>query len=215
MKMRLMLSLLYESKVEQAAILRQPQFRPSVAVPARAVSSQQAAPEFNLETSQTRALQNNQQSHFHLLHSLYAECSIPVDPVLQTVQQSNGAQFALMLSLLYESKVEQAAILRQPQFRPSVAVPARAVSSQQAAPEFNLETSQTRALQNNQQSHFHLLHSLYAECSIPVDPVLQTSAADNAAITDNVLQEIAQGQGNATVTREAEKISFASPAQAA
>lgn len=136
-------------------------------------------------------------------------------PLNQSVQQSNSAQFALMLSLLYESKVEQTAALRQSQIQPSLAVQRRSVSGQHATPEFNLETSQTRALQNNQQSHFHLLHSLYAERSIRVDPALQVSSADNAAIADDVLQEIGQSQGNATITREAEKISFASPAQAA
>jgi len=136
-------------------------------------------------------------------------------PLNQSVQQSNGAQFALMLSLLYESKAEQTATLHPSPLQSSMAEQASFVRSQQAAPEFNLETSQTRALQNNQYSHFQLMHSLYAERSIQIDPTLKKTAMDNTANADSVLQEIEQGRGNATVTREAEKISFASSAQAA
>ena len=136
-------------------------------------------------------------------------------PLNQSVQRSNGAQFALMLSLLYESKDEQAAASNPlPSQFPALAE-TTSVSNQLPAPEFNLETSQTRALQNNQQSHFHLLHSLYVERSIRIAPTLQTSAADNAAIANGVLQEINQGLGSARASREAERVSFATPAYAA
>jgi len=130
-------------------------------------------------------------------------------PLNQSVQRSNGAQFALMLSLLYESKVEQAAASNPlPSQFPALAE-TTSVSNQLPAPEFNLETSQTRALQNNQQTHFHLLHSLYAERSTRIDPALQTSTADG------VLQEINQGQGSPSASREAERVSFTTPAHAA
>ena len=132
-------------------------------------------------------------------------------PLNQSVQQANGAQFALMLSLLFESKLEStAAMASQPSSAAFIAQP-----FQQHPPEFNLETSQTRALQNRQHSHFQLMHSLYAERSTRVDQALQGFATDGSVETDAVLQEIEQRRGNATVNREAEKIRFSNPSQAA
>lgn len=132
-------------------------------------------------------------------------------PLNQSVQQANGAQFALMLSLLYESKLEQGARSTHFQSRVPASTETAAFIEQQAAPEFNLETSQTRALLNNQQSHFQLMHSLYAERSLPVDSL----PAGNISTAEDVLQEINQGNASQRVTQEAERVRFANSAQAA
>lgn len=132
-------------------------------------------------------------------------------PLNQSVQQANGAQFALMLSLLYETKIEQASAATHFQSRVPSFSESNATIEQQAEPEFNLETSQTRALFNNQQAHFQLMHSLYAECSLPVDSI----PAVNASMAEGVLQEINQGNASHRVTQEAERVRFSNAAQAA
>lgn len=149
------------------------------------------------------------------IESLQTNSSNITLPLNHSVQQSNGAQFALMLSLLYESKVEQAGATNNLQAQFASAIDARSASNQLSAPEFNLETSQTRALQNNHQSHFHLLHSLYAERSTQTDHSQQVSATNNAAIAEGVLQEINQGQGSAKMFQQAERVNLAAPAHAA
>ena len=132
-------------------------------------------------------------------------------PLNQSVRQANGAQFALMLSLLYESTIQQERAQTHFQSRVPSFAETTATNEQQSAPEFNLETSQTRALLNNQQSHFQLMHSLYAERPLPIDSVL----SGNAAIAEGGLQEINQGSTSHRVTQEAERVSFANTAPAA
>jgi hypothetical protein len=130
-------------------------------------------------------------------------------PLNQSVQQANGAQFALMLSLLFESKLESTvAMVSQTSSAGFIAQPIR-----QHPPEFNLETSQTRALNNHQYSHFQLMHSLYAERSTKVDQALDAFVTYGSAETNTVVQEIEHRRGNETVNREAEKIRFAAPSQ--
>lgn len=143
--------------------------------------------------------------------ALQANSSNITLPLNQSVQQSNGAQFALMLSLLFESRgqqVQQTALSAAP-LQAVSAAPVSPVISQQ---DFNLETSLTRALTNNQAHHFNLLHSLYAEHSIAIDQAGQKNGFAHLDVTGGVLQEIQQGQppANAVLANEAEKISFAS-----
>ena len=127
-------------------------------------------------------------------------------PLNQSVQQANGAQFALMLSLMmesYSSSVVTPVSAVQPVAASSVKVP-------QTSPNFNLETFQSRALQQNQMHHFHLLHSLYEERVMPVDKALHMAGNHNADMTDAVLKEIEQGySANPMLGRESEKVSFA------
>jgi len=127
-------------------------------------------------------------------------------PLNQSVQQANGAQFALMLSLMMESHPSSAVTsvsAVQPFVSSSVNIP-------QTSPDFNLETFQSRALQKNQMHHFHLLHSLYEERVMSVDDALQMTGNNNADIADAVLQELEQGHSaNPMMRRESEKVSFA------
>lgn len=127
-------------------------------------------------------------------------------PLNQAVQQSNGAQFALMLSLLFESQV------RQP-----VALPAEPPRERvQPAPQhFNLENSLNQALQNNQPHQFNLLRSLYAERVLANSRL--DAVSDGGDFADSVLNEIEQGYqpGNATLGKEAQKISLAATPAAA
>lgn len=127
-------------------------------------------------------------------------------PLNQAVQQSNGAQFALMLSLLFESQV------RQP------AAPSAERSIERVEPtaqNFNLENSLNQALQNNQPHQFNLLRSLYAE-RVLANSRLDT-VSDSGDIADSVLNEIEQGYqpGNTTLGKEAQKISLAATPAAA
>ncbi|EGG98787.1 hypothetical protein imdm_1911 [gamma proteobacterium IMCC2047] len=123
-------------------------------------------------------------------------------PLNQSIQQANGAQFALMLSLMMESLPVSASRAVQ-----RVATPVNV--AEQPVKNFNLEMSQTRALQNHQMHHFHLLHSLYEERVMPVDTVLQQTKAD-LGLVDEVLQGIEGSRSIDPVTgREAEKVSFA------
>lgn len=122
-------------------------------------------------------------------------------PLNQSVQQTNGAQFALMLSLLYESRVDQPAASAGAQTGTSTISEKAAMP---VAPQFNLETSQTRALFSNQQAHFQLMHSLYAERAMTVDVI----SAGGINGVENVLQEINQGNENQRVTQEAERVRF-------
>ncbi len=123
-------------------------------------------------------------------------------PLNQSIQQANGAQFALMLSLMMESLPVSASRAVQ-----RVATPVNV--SEQPVKNFNLEMSQTRALQNHQMHHFHLLHSLYEERVMPVDVVLQQAKVDHE-LADEVLQGI---EGSRLIDpvagQEAEKVSFA------
>ena len=126
-------------------------------------------------------------------------------PLNQSVQQANAAQFAMMLSLMMESR---------PASAPSVSavqpVGLSAVAAPQAPPNFNLETSQTRALEQNQMHHFHLMHSLYEERVMSVDEALQLATNGSSGVADAVLREIGQGHSAGPMTgREAEKVSFA------
>lgn len=127
-------------------------------------------------------------------------------PLNQSVQQANGAQFALMLSLMMEShssSVVTPVFAVQPVAASSVNVP-------QTSPNFNLETFQSRALQQKQMHHFHLLHSLYEERAMPVDKALHMAGNHNADMTDAVLKEIEQGHSvSPMMGRESEKVSFA------
>jgi len=127
-------------------------------------------------------------------------------PLNQSVQKANGAQFALMLSLMMESHPSSAVTsvsAVQPVVSSSVNIP-------QSSPDFNLEVSQNRALQQNKMHHFHLLHSLYEERVMPVDAALQMVSGSNTDIAGAVLQEIEQGHSaNRMMGRESEKVSFA------
>ena len=124
-------------------------------------------------------------------------------PLNRSVQQANGAQFALMLSLIMESKssvsnVMGAAVL--PHQGGIVEVP--------PASDFNIETTQSQSLQLNQVAHFNLLRSLYEERTIPVDRSLLVKQ-QAPQITDQVLQQIEQGQSSAVFGAEARKVHLA------
>jgi len=126
-------------------------------------------------------------------------------PLNQSVQQANGAQFALMLSLMMDSH-SSSVVTSLSAVQPNVA---SSVNASQSSPNFNLETFQSRALQQKQMHHFHLLHSLYEERVMPVDTALQQTKAD-LELADEVLQGIEGSRSIDPVTgREAEKISFA------
>lgn len=123
-------------------------------------------------------------------------------PLNQSVQQANGAQFALMLSLMMESLPAST----------TAAVPALSTvpaGLAQPATNFNLDVSQTRALQNQQLHHFHLLHSLYEERRLPVDGALQQGNT-NADVSAEILHDIEQRHSSNPMTAQAaEKVSFA------
>lgn len=125
-------------------------------------------------------------------------------PLNQSIQQANGAQFALMLSLMMEALPVPASAGVLPVSTPAVAAPGLSAENN-----FNLEVSQTRALQNNQMHHFHLLHSLYEERVMPVDSQLQ-QARLNAEMADEAIQDIERQRAFSPLAgREAEKVSFA------
>jgi len=125
-------------------------------------------------------------------------------PLNQSVQQANAAQFAMMLSLMMEPRSAPSSTSAVQIGGPS------AVTAQQTPPNFNLETSQTRALHQNQMHHFHLMHSLYEERVIPVDEALQLAGNNSSDVADAVLQEIGQGHSAGSMAdRAAEKVSFA------
>lgn len=127
-------------------------------------------------------------------------------PLNQSVQQANGAQFALMLSLMMESLPASSSSAVRPVSMPAAVAPHTVT---QPDKNFNLEVSQTRALQNHQMHHFQLLHSLYEERVMPVDVALQQANA-NSGLADEVLQEIERSHApNPMAGREAEKVSFA------
>ncbi len=127
-------------------------------------------------------------------------------PLNQSVQQANGAQFALMLSLMMESH-SSSVVSSLSAVQPNVA---SSVNASQSSPNFNLETFQSRALQQKQMHHFHLLHSLYEERVMPVDKALHMAGNHNADMADTVLREIEQGySANPMLGRESEKVSFA------
>lgn len=137
---------------------------------------------------------------------IQVECANINLPLNQSVQQGNGAQFALMLSLLMEGLPAQSTekIQSQPLQTPV-----------QASSDFNLESAQGRALQSNQTYHFNLLRSLYEERA-PMGQASSMNQADlNAAGT--VLDEISYGYqpGSTSLGSEAAKIGLAPAAQAA
>jgi len=123
-------------------------------------------------------------------------------PLNQSVQQANGAQFALMLSLMMESQPSSVT--------PSVAALQPVAVMPQSPQNFNLETSQSRALQQNQMHHFNLLHSLYEDRVMPVDEAIRLAGNGSSGVADAVLQEIEQGHSASPMMgRESEKVSFA------
>jgi hypothetical protein len=103
-----------------------------------------------------------------IINALSSNITLPLN---QSVQQANGAQIALMQSLLYEAIIQQGRAPTHFQQRLPRVGETNTVIEQLAAA-FDLETSQTRALLNKQHSHFQLMHSLYAEHLLAVDSVL-------------------------------------------
>lgn len=89
----------------------------------------------------------------HTIEILASNLALPLN---SAVQKSDGARFALMLSLLSEGLYAQP---RQAEYDSGVAAtqPPAAVSA------FHLDTSLNRALQQNSPHSFNLLNSLYNE----------------------------------------------------
>ena len=134
-------------------------------------------------------------------------------PLNQAVQASNGAQFALMVSLLFEARLERPTV--EGGFAASTLVAPELGKGRQ---NFNLEVSLNLALQNNQIHQFNLLRSLYAERIISARAAVINGLDNNSeSIADEVLSQIQQGYqpGNASLSREAKKISLASTSFAA
>jgi len=124
-------------------------------------------------------------------------------PLNHSVQRANAAQFALMLSLMMEPRPASSVSAVQ-------SIGSSVIKAQQSLQNFNLETSQSRALQQNQMHHFHLLHSLYEERVMPVDEALRLVGSGDSDVAGAVLQEIGQGHSAGSMAgREAEKVSFA------
>jgi len=82
-------------------------------------------------------------------------------PLNEALQKSDGAQFALMLSLLFEARSGQsdAAFHQEPMY--SDQQPAG--QSNTESPSYNLNHSLSRALQSKSMAHFNLINSLYHE----------------------------------------------------
>jgi hypothetical protein len=82
-------------------------------------------------------------------------------PLNEALQKSDGAQFALMLSLLFETRAGQSDAAFSQESMYADQQPAGQSNTQ--SPSYNLNHSLSRALQSNNPAHFNLINSLYHE----------------------------------------------------
>ena len=78
-------------------------------------------------------------------------------PINQAIQKSDGAQFALMLSLLFEARLERGSELVATE---------TIVNRQNDAPSYHMNFTLNKALQGGSMAHFNLVNSLYHERSL-------------------------------------------------